>query len=350
MSTRAEKTQKNKNPALAKRISQKQNSSTTAFQLADNRPEAVAQKKLNDIANDSPQVKKAAQLKALANDNSGNAVTQLVRMGGNFFIGEHRDEEGNIIKEKAFTSRKKAEQWEQDKSAMPTSGAFERNLKKMILSANKKLGNIPKSQTLRAEYVKALNKAQVIKAQGGLFHHYAPQLANLVGTGVKAGTSALGGLFAPLTGGASTMGASALNMITGAGTKKAVEKLKDFNFEKALSAYSFLGSEGEEELKSEESGQQEAIDGKTGERQHVPGIEGKVIELIPHVQKAAESAADKGIDAIGDVIDPSGGAITKAAKKGFKATFKFVLGKLAKKGKNKLSEFAYQELKDEDEL
>ncbi|MEM8999765.1 MAG: DUF4157 domain-containing protein [Bacteroidota bacterium] len=70
MSTHADKTQENKNQSVANGITKKQGSSKSTFQFFDNRPEAVAQRKLQDMANNSPQAKQAAQLQAMANDHS----------------------------------------------------------------------------------------------------------------------------------------------------------------------------------------------------------------------------------------------------------------------------------------
>jgi hypothetical protein len=50
--------------------SQIQSSSESTFQFIDNRPEAVAQRKLQEMANNSPQAKQAAQFQAMADDHS----------------------------------------------------------------------------------------------------------------------------------------------------------------------------------------------------------------------------------------------------------------------------------------
>jgi len=70
MKTHADKTQENKSQSVANEDSQKQSGSESAFRFVDNRPEAVAQRKLQDIANNSLQAKKAAQLQAMADDHS----------------------------------------------------------------------------------------------------------------------------------------------------------------------------------------------------------------------------------------------------------------------------------------
>ena len=86
MNTHADKSQENKSQSVANAISQKQNGSESTFQFVDNRPEAVAQRKRQEVANNSPQVKQlmafremasnspqakqAAQLQAMAENNS----------------------------------------------------------------------------------------------------------------------------------------------------------------------------------------------------------------------------------------------------------------------------------------
>ena len=82
MYTYANKTQENKNQSVATHIAQKQGSGST-FQFVDNRPEAVAQRKLQEMANNSPQVKQATQLQVVADNYSGklNQPIQLNKVG-----------------------------------------------------------------------------------------------------------------------------------------------------------------------------------------------------------------------------------------------------------------------------
>ncbi|MEP5340728.1 MAG: DUF4157 domain-containing protein [Algibacter sp.] len=70
MNTHADKTQENKSQSVASLVSQKQSMSESTFQFVDNRPEAVAQRKLQEMANNSPQVKQAAQLQAMVDNRS----------------------------------------------------------------------------------------------------------------------------------------------------------------------------------------------------------------------------------------------------------------------------------------
>ena len=69
MNTHADKTQENKSNAVANTVSQKKSDSKPTFQFADNRAETIAQKKLQEIANNSPQAKQAAQLKSITDNH-----------------------------------------------------------------------------------------------------------------------------------------------------------------------------------------------------------------------------------------------------------------------------------------
>ena len=78
MNTHADKTEENKSRSAANADSQKQNGGKSEFQFVDNRPEAIAQRKLQELANNSPQAKQAAQLQAMP-DNSlqANRLSQI---------------------------------------------------------------------------------------------------------------------------------------------------------------------------------------------------------------------------------------------------------------------------------
>lgn len=70
MNTHADKKQENKRQSVANAVSQKQRGSESTFQFVDNRPEAVAQRNLQELANNSPQAKQAAQSQAMADNYS----------------------------------------------------------------------------------------------------------------------------------------------------------------------------------------------------------------------------------------------------------------------------------------
>lgn len=75
MISHADKTQENRAQSAANVVSQKMSSGESTFQFIDNRPEAVAQRKLQEMANNSPRVK---QLRAFQ-EMEGN-VAQLVNI------------------------------------------------------------------------------------------------------------------------------------------------------------------------------------------------------------------------------------------------------------------------------
>jgi hypothetical protein len=70
MNTHADKTQENKSQSVSAANSQKKSSGESTFQFVDNRPESIAQRKLQEMANNSPQIKKAGQLQAKENNHS----------------------------------------------------------------------------------------------------------------------------------------------------------------------------------------------------------------------------------------------------------------------------------------
>ena len=86
MNTRVEKTHKNKSQAVVNEVIQKHSSGESTTQFVDKRPEALMQRKLQemannssqvsqlrafqDLANNSPQVKQAAQLQAMVDNRS----------------------------------------------------------------------------------------------------------------------------------------------------------------------------------------------------------------------------------------------------------------------------------------
>ena len=83
MNTNADKKEENKRQSAATKPTQKKSSSTSAFQFVDNRPEAVTQRKLNEIINNSTQ-EKQQQLSSEATKNvtqfktTGESVTNKV--------------------------------------------------------------------------------------------------------------------------------------------------------------------------------------------------------------------------------------------------------------------------------
>jgi predicted MPP superfamily phosphohydrolase len=81
MKTSADKTQENRNRAVANTISRKQSSGGT-FQLVDNRPETVQLQKLQEMMANSPHAKKIAQFQAMADKSTNPYHVQLRKMQG----------------------------------------------------------------------------------------------------------------------------------------------------------------------------------------------------------------------------------------------------------------------------
>lgn len=74
MNTHTNKASENKNQSVVRNDSSKKGSMESSFQFTDNRTEAINHRKLNQIANNSLESSQAAQLKAIANNFSGNAI------------------------------------------------------------------------------------------------------------------------------------------------------------------------------------------------------------------------------------------------------------------------------------
>lgn len=122
MNTHADKTQENKSQAIGNSLPKLQGDSESTFQLVDNRPESIAQRKLQEginnsprvqqlqasqeIANNTPQAKQAAQLQTIA-DNSASQNSQPIRR-------ENTPEESERAKPR----------WDKIKSEVEKSGEF----------------------------------------------------------------------------------------------------------------------------------------------------------------------------------------------------------------------------------
>ena len=64
-------------------MTQKQKAGESNFQDVDNRPEAIAQRKLQDLANNSPQARQAAQLQAMADIHSTQQPQPILKKENN---------------------------------------------------------------------------------------------------------------------------------------------------------------------------------------------------------------------------------------------------------------------------
>lgn len=79
MNTHADKTQANKRQSVAIDIAQRQGGGETTFQFEDNRPEVIVQRKLQEIADNSPQARKAAQLHAMTDNHSAQQEHPILK-------------------------------------------------------------------------------------------------------------------------------------------------------------------------------------------------------------------------------------------------------------------------------
>ena len=105
MNNHVDKRQENKSQSIANEVSQKQSSTESTFQFVDNRPKAVAQRKLQemannsqqvsqlrafqDMANNSPQAQQAALLQAIADNYSSQQQQPIQRKKNNMGLLDH---------------------------------------------------------------------------------------------------------------------------------------------------------------------------------------------------------------------------------------------------------------------
>ena len=69
MNTHADKSQENKSQAVANSLPKLQSESESTFQFVDNRPEAIAQRKLQEAINNSPRVQQLKAYQEMANNS-----------------------------------------------------------------------------------------------------------------------------------------------------------------------------------------------------------------------------------------------------------------------------------------
>ncbi len=82
MNTHADKTQENKSQLAANKLPQRQSGGESAFQFVDNRPESAAQRKLQEMVSNSPQVRQLKAIQKIAkNVPKGGESAQLQTMG-----------------------------------------------------------------------------------------------------------------------------------------------------------------------------------------------------------------------------------------------------------------------------
>lgn len=78
MNTHSDKTQENKNQSIVRGVPQKK-AEVPTHEFVDNRPEGVTQRKLQDVANKSPQVAQLKNLQDLANNKHGSNEGDLIK-------------------------------------------------------------------------------------------------------------------------------------------------------------------------------------------------------------------------------------------------------------------------------
>lgn len=83
MNSYSDKTQENNSRVIDNSITKQQSDVEPALQFVDNRPEAIAQRKLQELANNSPHAKQAAQLKTMANNYSAQQVKPIQKKENN---------------------------------------------------------------------------------------------------------------------------------------------------------------------------------------------------------------------------------------------------------------------------
>jgi hypothetical protein len=82
MHTHADKIQENKSHSVANAVSQKHIGGESAFQFVDNRPEAIAQRKLQDIAINSHQVMRLKAMQEMVNSTPQHTIQRRLIIGG----------------------------------------------------------------------------------------------------------------------------------------------------------------------------------------------------------------------------------------------------------------------------
>ena len=69
MNTHTDKTQESKSQSMANQVSQKERGVEFTFQFVDNRPEAIVQRKLQEMADNSPRMMQLKAFQEMANNS-----------------------------------------------------------------------------------------------------------------------------------------------------------------------------------------------------------------------------------------------------------------------------------------
>jgi hypothetical protein len=104
MKEHADKTSENKSKTVANNLSKKGNNAESTFQFENNRPESIAQRKLQEAINNSPQVTQLKSYQAMADKNSAQAIQRK-----------------DILEEESLQEKPEAIQKKENKTGLPNN-------------------------------------------------------------------------------------------------------------------------------------------------------------------------------------------------------------------------------------
>jgi len=84
MYVKVEKSKENESQSVTNYVTKNQSGGESTFQLVDNRPEAIAQRKLQAIANNSPKAMQLRAFQEIANSSQAKQAAQLQAMADNY--------------------------------------------------------------------------------------------------------------------------------------------------------------------------------------------------------------------------------------------------------------------------
>jgi hypothetical protein len=130
MNTYAKKTHENRSQSAANVVSQKRSVGEFAFQFVDNRPEAIRQRKLQQMPNDSQQAKQVAQLRATPDHYILQRQEPIQKKDQNAILSTHKPT-GKMSSEAPVQLKGKA--WKKRREAQLAKEAEEREIRKARL-------------------------------------------------------------------------------------------------------------------------------------------------------------------------------------------------------------------------
>ncbi|GJL75634.1 hypothetical protein [Nitrosomonas sp.] len=157
MKTHADKKPENKSKAAASDSAQKQNSNEAAFHFVDNRPEAIARRKLYEDINNSPQVKQLTAIREMI-DNSPRTkqLTTLQALSGHGTQAQPATPAYSPFqtrKENALTGFQSGTE----------AGVAQRNVIQLQYNADEKLESVKEKTNAAIEKLKAGNYTDALK-------------------------------------------------------------------------------------------------------------------------------------------------------------------------------------------